>query len=72
MYGEKCARCKFSDKRALQLDHVNNDGAKNRVSRKTGMRVTKCERAWYDAAKAYRPDKYQILCANCNWIKRYE
>lgn len=26
MYGHACVRCGFNDKRALTLDHINNDG----------------------------------------------
>src|SRR5438094_515100 len=26
VFGGKCVRCGFSDKRALQIDHVNGDG----------------------------------------------
>ena len=28
--GGKCSRCEFADVRALQIDHVNNDGYKQR------------------------------------------
>ena len=72
LYGRKCVRCGFSDMRALQLDHVKDDGNLNRIRKRDGKRVTKTQPAWYDAMKSYRPEKYQILCANCNWIKRHE
>lgn len=72
LYGRTCARCGFSDIRALQLDHVKNDGFKCRVRRSDGRRVTRTHPSWYDAVKNYQPNKYQILCANCNWIKRHE
>ena len=64
LYGERCQYCGFSDKRALQLDHVQNDGAVER--RRNGKNVSTI---WRDAAKHFNPDKYQILCSNCNWIK---
>lgn len=63
----KCARCGFDDPRALQIDHVNGGG-------------TKRERRWdctYWRRLALAPDEeivgvYQILCANCNFIKMVE
>ena len=65
--GGKCKRCAFSDWRALQFDHVNGGGNKERILYKTTaipMRILKGE--------VMKTDKYQLLCANCNWIKRYE
>lgn len=72
LYGSICVKCGFSDKRALQLDHVQDDGHKHRRTRRDGRRTTDCRRAWADAAHSYQPDRFQILCANCNWIKRGE
>jgi hypothetical protein len=63
MLGGKCVHCGFSDKRALQIDHINGGGsAENRI---------------------YGPQRYvnylkngcsglQLLCANCNQIKKWE
>lgn len=61
-YGSACAFCSFSDERALQLDHINGDGFKEKKD------------ATYYKKHAQEPDRkrYQLLCANCNWIKRYE
>lgn len=61
--GSKCVRCQFIDIRALQIDHVNGGG--NQEKKRIGdyamyKRVIEC------------PNDYQLLCANCNWIKRYE
>lgn len=65
MYGHTCSACGFPDKRALSLDHVKNNGAKER--RELG------ERGVYQRAiEAYRPDDYRILCMNCQFIKRHE
>jgi len=65
LLGGKCVRCGFDDPRALQIDHVNGDGAAERKARRTPrsaeLNVVKGE---------YGP--YQLLCANCNWIKRAE
>jgi hypothetical protein len=61
--GGKCKRCQFSDRRALQIDHVNGGGWKE--NRSTANRDI--------YLKIFSGDQnYQLLCANCNWIKRYE
>ena len=63
MYGHVCAVCGFSDKRALTLDHKKNNGSHER--KEMG------ERGVYRRALAeYRPDEYQTLCMNCQFIKR--
>lgn len=64
-YGNKCVKCGFDDKRALQLDHVHGDG---REDRKQHKRATLLRRI----IKAGFPARYQLLCANCNTIKMYE
>jgi hypothetical protein len=61
--GGKCARCGFGDLRALQIDHVNGGGNIERKS--IGLKKT-YERAVTGASG------YQLLCANCNMIKRIE
>lgn len=64
--GAVCKRCGFDDIRALQIDHIENDGNKER---KIALR---------NNAKKYlihikkTPERYQVLCANCNSIKRQE
>jgi len=62
--GGKCVRCGFDDWRALQADHIHGGGGKERA-------VVTNRNAYYKTILA-NPDKYQLLCANCNWIKRYE
>ncbi|HMG18727.1 MAG TPA: hypothetical protein VK573_08385 [Gemmatimonadales bacterium] len=62
--GGKCVKCGFADWRALQVDHVKGGGRQDRG--RTGNR-----NQWFKIVMAAR-DKYQLLCANCNWIKRYE
>ncbi len=62
--GAKCARCGFTDWRALQIDHIKGDGNKERMSTSR----SKIFRMILDD----HGERYQILCANCNWIKRYE
>ena len=63
MYGNKCKICGFSDMRALSLDHIKNNG--NEERRELG------ERGVYRRAKSqHMPNEYQILCMNCQFIKR--
>lgn len=62
--GNKCVRCGFSDWRALQIDHVYGGGRKDRLGLSS--------RSFYKKILADDSDKYQILCANCNQIKRIE
>ncbi len=63
--GGKCIACGFSDYRALQIDHINGGGC--REIRSFGRRLEE----YYEHIKN-NSLKYQLLCANCNWIKRYE
>lgn len=63
----KCARCPFNDTRALSIDHVNGDGAKHR--RTLNHRGSKTYR-WLK--KNNFPPGFQVLCMNCQWIKRFE
>jgi hypothetical protein len=49
--------------RCLQVDHKNGGGRKEKKKLGTNgiyNRVLK------------HPEEYQLLCSNCNWIKRYE
>lgn len=61
--GSRCIKCGFSDIRALQIDHVNGNGKKERE--KMGQIVM------YKKIIDTNGVGYQILCANCNWIKRH-
>ena len=64
--GGKCERCGFNDYRALQFDHINGDGAKQR--REFGGRNSGAMARYI----IQHPSEFQVLCANCNWIKRAE
>ena len=65
--GGKCVKCGNDDFRVLQIDHINGGGWKERLvvgyKGNYGVisRIINGEK-----------DRYQLLCANCNWIKRYE
>lgn len=68
LLGHECQHCGFSDKRALQVDHVHNDGY---LEGDRGKREYRNNKQVRDAVLA-DPKRFQILCANCNWIKEYE
>ena len=66
LMGGVCKFCGYSDHRALQVDHIKGDGALDRG--KVGP-------VYYLAVIKsidINENKYQLLCANCNWIKRSE
>ena len=64
--GSECKECGFSDKRALQVDHIFNNGYKHY---KNGSGTYGVYKHIIELGnEAYT--EYQILCANCNWIKR--
>jgi hypothetical protein len=63
-FGNKCNRCGFADYRALQIDHVHAGGT--REHQKLGRRK------FFKKVLSDTTGAYQLLCANCNWIKRYE
>jgi len=64
LLGGCCARCGMNDVRILQIDHKDGGGSKEtaRVGWQSGL---------YKLVRE-NPEKYQLLCPNCNWIKRIE
>src|SRR3990167_6132101 len=62
--GSKCCRCGFSDERALQIDHINGGGTKERSHHLFGPSYY---RRVFDSILK-NEGKFQLLCANCNWI----
>lgn len=64
--GGRCRRCGYDgDSRAFAIDHVNGDGGKERKSGRV-------QAAIWRAALVDEEGRYQLLCANCNVIKRFE
>lgn len=61
--GGRCVRCGFDDPRALQIDHINGGGHQERLASRGSVE-----------SRIVRGDvgPYQLLCANCNCIKRVE
>lgn len=59
LLGGKCECCNISEPVFLDIDHVNDDG---NVDRKKGNGKT-----WLSALR--EPDRFQLLCKNCNGAK---
>jgi hypothetical protein len=79
LFGGRCMnpRCRWqnkdgtfgcTDKRAFQIDHVYDDGFMEKNPR-TGLRRPPNWTKILAEVEA-GSDRYQLLCANCNWIKR--
>lgn len=68
--GDKCVRCAFTDDRALQIDHVGGGGIKELKA--YGHRYYSPKGYLETVITEAESGKYQLLCANCNWIKRSE
>jgi len=63
-YGCKCACCGETIEEFLTIDHINNDGAKQRKKNFAG-------RPFYQwIIRNNYPADLQVLCMNCNWGKR--
>lgn len=65
--GGHCKHCSNSDIRVLQVDHVHGGGIQE------SKRYSHNRRQFNnDILNGVLPkENYQILCANCNWIKRF-
>lgn len=66
--GADCARCGYNDFRALEIDHVNGNGRKEMTSFGKPDKMY----LFYYRNPIIAKQKLQVLCANCNMIKRYE
>ncbi len=64
--GEICIKCGFNDLRGLQIDHINGGGSKIRRIQKSNNYYKNILNEVKNGSK-----EYQILCANCNQIKKY-
>ena len=64
-YGGRCSQCGFDDVRALQFDHVGGGGEKHRKTMSIRMLMFWLKKNNY-------PKIFQLLCANCNFIKRFK
>lgn len=62
----KCMCCGYSGIQFLNVDHVNNDGYRHRKQLKGSS-----YKVYQDIINDGFPDKYQILCFNCNLAKNH-
>lgn len=62
--GGKCVRCGIDNPIVLQVDHVNGGG----VAEKIALGSFEMWRRMLENKNG----EYQLLCANCNMIKRHE
>lgn len=67
-YGNACAQCGFAKKDALHIDHIRGGGS--RELKEKFKRNSHQFLRWL-IVNGF-PPQYQLLCANCNWIKRCE
>lgn len=58
-------RCLSHEHRALQIDHVHGHGTKE-------LKKLSLNCGYLKKVLADTEGNYQLLCANCNWIKRSE
>ena len=65
MLGGRCVTCGMNDYRILQFDHINGNGHSHR---KTFNSVAH----FYKNIIEEKGDGIQLLCPNCNWLKRLE
>ena len=63
--GGCCVICGFSDWRALQFDHILGGGTQHKKS------LNNNANRLHNYILVHR-DEFQLLCANCNWIKKYD
>ena len=66
LLGGECRRCRFTDFRCLQVDHVRGGG--NKEARRFGRHAIWSRIVRWGSGR----NRYQLLCSNCNWFKRYE
>lgn len=66
-YGVSCKCCGETNQKFLSIDHINNDGAKQRKT--FGLCSGVQFYCWI--VKQGFPNDLQVLCMNCNCGKRY-
>jgi hypothetical protein len=67
LLGDRCAECGFDNAKALQIDHLAGGGTEHSRNVAKGT--------LYYKSILNDPEvltKFQVLCANCNWIKRVD
>lgn len=66
-YGGVCKCCGETEPKFLHVDHVFNDGAEHR--RSIGGRNEGCNLYKWLKRNGFPKDRFQLLCANCNFAK---
>ena len=67
--GYVCACCGETERKFLTLDHINNDGAADRI-KIAGKRSAAGFPTYSFLVRKGFPSGYQVLCMNCNYGKR--
>ena len=62
----ECRSCGFNDERALQIDHIHGGGKREHDVMQNKVLYRKILDMSLEEARA----TYQVLCANCNQIKK--
>lgn len=65
--GNRCCVCGFSNQLALQIDHINGGGTQEYKKFGGHIKMIKYYLDHLNEAK----QKLQVLCSNCNLIKKY-
>lgn len=68
--GKDCwhkGKCRVKDKRVQQLDHKKGGGRKEIKRFGNGIGIYE----FYSRHPKIAKRKLQVMCANCNWVKRY-
>lgn len=65
-FGGACVACGFNDPRALQVDHINGGGHRER---RAGSGTIREQHRLVVADPTAARAKYQLLCANYNLVK---
>ena len=68
LLGNKCVKCDFIDVRALQVEHKKGGG---RAEQRKFNGTQRMYKYYLDNPKQAKK-QLQVMCANCNWIKRIE
>jgi hypothetical protein len=63
----RCSSCGTTDIRTLSIDHINGGGTKHIKE------LHKMSKNFYNwLIENNYPPGYQVLCMNCQWVKRHE